>query len=521
MRGTAGDVEWLRGKEESEMGLSRRGFIGRAAAFGAAGCPVLRLAAAYAPERKPRLTFGVVSDIHVRIAPDGKGMRPSHDCRAFIHALEWFRDQKVDAVMVAGDLADTGLVKELEAVAAAWWKVFPGNKAPDGRHVERVFITGNHDWDAWTYDGGVFVKKLYPDEAERSRNLLFKDLKGNWERIMQEPYVPVYRKDVKGYAFIGAHWQDEPCHPKCETAFRHVGKWFVENGAALDPAKPFFYCQHAHLQNTVYGPWAWGHDSGETTAALKAFPNAVAFSGHSHYILTDERSVWQGGFTSLGTASLRACTTPHDEFPEHGYENAWGGPNAFKVMPPLPETSKQGMLVRVFDDCIAFSRRDFAIDRSLGGDWMMPLPAAKSPVFSFAARRTKQKPPAFAAGAALAVKKVLATNRGGKAKVKGVKLTVPCEAKETISLSFPQASAVHQTHPFLYEATFAPEKGEAAVRRVLSSRICLPEDDYWAAGSETISVRLDQLPPPPFKVAVRAVSALGVKSAPLTATFKG
>ena len=90
-----------------------------------------------------------------------------------------------------------------------------------------------------------------------------------------------------------------------------------------------------------------------------------------------------------------------------------------------------------------------------------------------------------------------------------------------ISLSFPQASAVHQTHPFLYEATFAPEKGEAAVRRVLSSRICLPEDDYWAAGSETISVRLDQLPPPPFKVAVRAVSALGVKSAPLTATFKG
>ena len=107
------------------MTISRRGFIGRVAVFGAAGCPMLRLAATYAPGRKPNMTFGVVSDIHIRIAPDGNGIRPSHDCSAFIHALEWFRDQKVDAVMVAGDLADTGLVKELEAIAAAWRKVFP------------------------------------------------------------------------------------------------------------------------------------------------------------------------------------------------------------------------------------------------------------------------------------------------------------------------------------------------------------------------------------------------------------
>ena len=503
------------------MDLSRRGFIGRAAAFGAAGCPMLRLAAAYAPGRKPRLTFGVVSDIHVRIAPDGKVLRKSHDCRAFKHALEWFRDQNVDAVMVAGDLADTGLVSELQAVADTWWKVFPGSKLPGGQHVERVFITGNHDWDAWTYDGGVFVKELYPDEAERNRNLLFRDLKGNWERIMQEPYVPIYRKEVNGYSFVGAHWQDEPCHPKCETAFRHVPAWFEEHGAELDPRKPFFYCQHAHLQNTVYGSWAWGHDSGETTAALKAFPNAVAFSGHSHYILTDERSIWQGGFTSLGTASLRACTTPHDEFPEFGYENAWGGPNAYKTMAPLPETSQQGMLVRVFDDCIAFTRRDFSIDRMIGGDWVMPLPAAKSRPFSFADRRAKQKPPAFPAGAALCAAKVQATKRGGKAKVNGVKTMVPRETKDAVRLTFPQASAVRESRPFHYEATFTPKHGEAAVRRVLAKRICMPEGDYWADEPEEITVSLDRLPAAPLKIELCAVSAFGTKSRPLTTVFNG
>ena len=503
------------------MAISRRGFIGKVAAFGAAGCPMLRLAAAYAPGRKPNMTFGVVSDIHIRIAPDGNGMRPSHDCSAFIHTLEWFRDQKVDAVMVAGDLADTGLVKELEAVAAAWWKVFPDSKAPDGRHVERVFITGNHDWDAYTYDGGVFVKKLYPDEAEWNRNLLCKDLKGCWERIMQEPYVPIYRKDVKGYSFVGAHWQNEPCHPKCETAFRHVGAWFAENGAKLDPSKPFFYCQHAHLQNTVYGAWAWGHDSGETTAALKAFPNAVAFSGHSHYSLTDERSIWQGGFTSLGTASLRACAVPGDELhPDSGYENAWGGQNAFKAMRPIPEKSRQGMLVRVFDDCIAFTRRDFAIDKMLGGDWVMPLPAAKNQAFSFATRRAKQKPPSFAAGAKLTVAKVETANRGGRVKINGVKKDIPAEKKPSLRLEFPSADAVRDTRPFAYEATFTPEGGKAVVKRMLATNIFKPDDEYWSVKGETMTICLDQLPPAPFKIAVCAVSSLDVRSQPLLGLFR-
>ena len=54
------------------MYTSRRWFIGGVAAFGAfAGSHLLRLSAAYAPGRRPNMTFGVVSDIHVRIAPDG------------------------------------------------------------------------------------------------------------------------------------------------------------------------------------------------------------------------------------------------------------------------------------------------------------------------------------------------------------------------------------------------------------------------------------------------------------------
>ena len=63
-------------KEECMDGkrLSRRGFIGGIAAFGAwAGCR----SGLFAPEGEtPQLRFGVVSDVHVRLAHGGGSLAP-------------------------------------------------------------------------------------------------------------------------------------------------------------------------------------------------------------------------------------------------------------------------------------------------------------------------------------------------------------------------------------------------------------------------------------------------------------
>ena len=179
------------------------------------------------------------------------------------------------------------------------------------------------------------------------------------------------------------------------------------------------------------------------------------------------------------------------------------------------------MLVRVFDDCIAFTRRDFSTGKTLGGDWVVPLPVAKSQPFAFEPRRAKEKPPAFADGAKLAVTKVEATNRGGKAKVDGVKKTVPSEKKAAVRLDFPQADAVRTTRPFSYEVAFVPASGKTVVKRMLAANVYKPDDDYWSAKGETMTVCLDQLPPAPFKIEVRAISSLERKSAPLAAAFGG
>ena len=76
--------------------LSRRSFLGGAAALaGVGGCRSLGICGP-----KPNIKFGVISDIHVT-TPESSAL--------FVRTLEYFRDCKVDAVLVAGDLTDWGL----------------------------------------------------------------------------------------------------------------------------------------------------------------------------------------------------------------------------------------------------------------------------------------------------------------------------------------------------------------------------------------------------------------------------
>ena len=116
---------------------------------------------------KPALTFGALSDVHICLAPGGEKLRDTYNTQTLEAAFTWFRDNGVDAVTIAGDMAHSGLAGELKALADTWFKVFPNDKAPDGRRVERVFVFGNHDWSS-----PGRAKDVFPDEKVRNDNLL-------------------------------------------------------------------------------------------------------------------------------------------------------------------------------------------------------------------------------------------------------------------------------------------------------------------------------------------------------------
>ena len=371
------------------MNIGRRDFMrGGAAFFVAAGLG----GSAFGKDAGPaRLRVGILSDIHI---VDKDGTR--ENCAAidmFEKALRHFRDSGADAVLIAGDMADGGLANELLAVGDAWRRVFPEGRRPDGAKVEKVFVTGNHDIDGWRYENAR--RKLKTAEEQHARAIGWKRNRAKvWKEAFDEEYVPIFIKDVKGYKFVGAHY-NEFSKPGAVAAF------LESHRAELAGRKPFFYTQHFHPRATCSAPWTWGQDCGESTAALRAFPNAVAFTGHSHTPLTDDRTLWRGEFTSVGTGSLKYL------IPFGGRENSriFGAKDVGTQQMPYLRCADghHGQMMTVYDDRIVLERLDFENGLPAGPDWVVPLPAAAA---SFEERAGEAPVPQFPAGAKASVAEI-------------------------------------------------------------------------------------------------------------------
>ena len=457
--------------------ISRRMFLaGAAASAGARAFAAADLGAA-------KLKLGILSDIHIHTA---------REVSVFEKALAFFRDRGADGVIIAGDMADSGFTDQLQLVADAWFKIFPDNKAPDGRTVEKLFVYGNHDVSNY---GEKELAKRFPDAKERAAHQNRTDPKGSWERILREPWSGVYAKVVKGYAFIGAHWGHE----------NELDAFLAANAdrLGLRGRKPFFYAQHPHPANTVQGPWAWGHDGGKATRALEKYPNAVAFSGHSHYSHTDERCVWQGAFTSIGTSSLSYIFAQY--FRENGETH---GPRTLQ-MPCLNEAAgKQGLLMTVHEDCLVLERREFVTGEKTGPDWVVPLDGSKA--FAFETRGAKMVAPEFPDGARVEISRAYGKDRDGK-------------DIDQVTVSFPPAKNSTTSRVYDYEvralAYHQDDDYEVACRRVLSTSFHLPPTQETTAVQKCVIAATDLPAKGPLRFAVRPTECYGKKGREILSAF--
>ena len=361
--------------------LSRRGFLGGlCASLGGLVLPACAFG-----KGGPQLRLGVISDIHIGAENGGHGVVMDGIVEK---ALRWFDAQGVDAVMVPGDVAHSGMISELKRFAALWYKVFPNDEGSDGRHIEKLFVTGNHDLEAWWIKG---------DDAWRTQHVF--NHKNNpqklWRELFNEDYQLIWKKIVKGYTFVGVQWPCKHLKPPVE-------RWFSEHAGELDRTRPFFYVQHAHPRGTC-GDGKIAYDDGTATQVLSAFPNAVAITGHSHQTIVDESSVWQGAFTSINAGCLRAGGNDRQGVYDSTYP-FFSAKRMENRMIPLPAgEGRCGLLVDVFDDHLVVHRRSFEYDTALGDDWCLTIPSVSGGRFDPRRQHETDVGPEFAGDAKLEV----------------------------------------------------------------------------------------------------------------------
>ena len=436
---------------------------------------------------RARLKVGILSDIHVKMNDPGS-------VEMFEKALNYYKDARVDAVLIAGDMADTGSFRELKLVADTWYRVFPGDSYPDGTPVEKLFIYGNHDIEAWKYS----IYKKREDYQDFYSDRIALDKAKAWEEAFHEPWAPIYIKDVKGYKFIAGHYVNS-------KRIAGLKEFFRDHESELPgPGKPFFYFQHSHPKGTCSGPWVWGQDNGESTEILSSYPNVVAFSGHSHTMLSDERVIWQGAFTSVGTASLSYVGGIG------GRENSttFFSSNTSPLQMPVVRCREahHGQLMTVYDDCITLQRHEFGRDEDLGENWIIPIDVSRR-TLTFESRAAQDRAPRFRPGTTVSVRAHQGKDRSGA-------------SRKQLAVSFATAPRTGDTPRALdYEICVEVEDVDTW-KTVLTKRVYSPtvfmSEKADAGGEAVCEFGLFELPQErPLRFAVRPCSCFGHKGEPV------
>lgn len=231
-----------------------------------------------APEDKSDFTpvarFIVTSDAHITTIGDVETTRLQKMIKLGYDIAEKDEEyNKLDAVIIAGDVTDMGTKIAFGSIKAAIKPVIKG----DTQFLSTV--STSHD------DRSLGKESLY----------LYEEIMG------QETD---FHRIINGFHIIGI----SASKVEGEHYGEHQKKWLKEEldkAVADDPTKPIFVIQHEHISNTVYGSSdfeGWGMP--DFADILKDYPQIIDFSGHSHYPNNDPRSIWQGEYTAIGTGGL-------------------------------------------------------------------------------------------------------------------------------------------------------------------------------------------------------------------------
>lgn len=268
--------------------------------------------------------------------------------------LTVIKNNGVDMILFAGDIGDLGTRFAFQTYVDALDEVFG-----DDKPIVQT-IMGNHDY--WNKNASTAINHIKA----------FEDITG------QSPWTHYV---VNGYHFIGA----SPNYGSMSSAYSITAKWLdkeLEKASADSEGKPIIVMTHNQPKDTSYGSEDWGDST--LNKVLSKYPNVINFSGHVHYSLLDERSIWQGEYTVISTQSLSYIEL------EQGKENG--------TVPPNADATPMGYIMEFSGKSIDIHRVNFA-DGNMGYEektdmlWSFSLPYENDGKYAFDSRKAENQAP--------------------------------------------------------------------------------------------------------------------------------
>ena len=402
---------------------------------------------------KPVLRFTVASDVHIKSYNDVRSRRMAKMLKtsyAIAQADKYYKN--LDGVLFAGDSADSGLAFQFYTFQS----VLNANLRKGTQPM--VIVAKSHDCGTYKKDALSFYETLSGLTTD-------------------------YHYVLNGFHFIGiSTTHDKDTDAKyTQTQLEWLDKQLAL-AAAGDPGKPIFVAHHEHVANTVYGSRealgeGWG--TPEFTAIFSKYPQIIDFSGHSHYPLNDPRSIWQGDFTAVGTASLNYFEFTVDDVrtvhPDN-YQNA-------AQMWIVEADAANRVRLRGYD----------LISGTTVCEYMIEKPSDKS-TFAYTPKKMAESSssPVFNSGAALTVSK---------------------KADCTYKVDIPAAKSTDGKIIFLYRV-YVCDKNENPLNNFWGL-----SGYYFVPAPETVSVNIGKLGKGDYILKAVAENAYGMQSEPVTVSL--
>ena len=304
------------------------------------------------------LSLGVISDTHIG---NGYGSEPKF--QAALEQLVTASGGKLDGVLVVGDLINTATPPQMVTFKEIYEKVLDPAQAP------LVYTIGNHDMNPqyrWT---GETV----------AQHAIFHTILG--ENYFKTDQDPVMRDSLEcRHCVIGKYHILclTPDHSSPVTYAPAALEWLdarLKEITEKDPGQYVILLTHPMIYGTCYGSvlqdtytrlgdyWS----TKELSEILSRYPQVITFGGHLHFPLNDPRSIWQGAFTAVGTASTSYMAIDNGNYEDMATVTVMKGAGNFS----------QGLLLQ-FDKKgnARLTRMDFFNKATIGEAWELGAPRA-------------------------------------------------------------------------------------------------------------------------------------------------
>lgn len=230
--------------------------------------------------------FAVMADLHY-----GNNKYKEGTIEKIRRALDFIKQERPElkALFVCGDFADGGLEEEYREVTQLIKENLPAD-------VKVYYMLGNHD----KYAG--------------EQSLMA------YKTIVNQPYHQYIEKN--GYPYItistALDKHKDACYDDGAVEFLRKS---LRDATQKYEGKPIFVFSHSPSDETPWGP-AWGY--ADLHRVLKSYPQVIHFTGHTHYTIEDERSIWQNSYTWINVGPSNSAnvsmdvTTADDQYPQSG-----------------------------------------------------------------------------------------------------------------------------------------------------------------------------------------------------------